>query len=264
MPFLAWLLLHGQQAAEPAVNLALRRTADQLLRYSGDSTSYIPPVEQAGAGIWRVKLSVPVAYEALPAILQTSLDQYGIRTAYTVALRRCSDEVIDLGYHKLDYEAGNAAPCGGRDNPARCYFLEVAFLSSRYPAGFLWAAGIFLLGFTGLMIRQQLSRRPAKPAIEGLAFGRFTLDTANQTLIMGQEKQRLTLRETRLLELLIIHAGRVVAREEILRAVWQMETVYVGRNIDVLVSKLRKKLAGDPGVAIKVVQGVGYRLRQVV
>ncbi|HRI34453.1 MAG TPA: hypothetical protein PLD02_11930, partial [Saprospiraceae bacterium] len=36
------------------VNLALRRTADGLLRLSGDSTSRIPAIEQTGPGVWRV------------------------------------------------------------------------------------------------------------------------------------------------------------------------------------------------------------------
>ncbi|MBK8405098.1 MAG: hypothetical protein IPL25_13750 [Saprospiraceae bacterium] len=51
------------------VNLALRRTADGLLRLSGDSTSRIPAIEQAGPGVWRVRLLQAFRYEQLPAML---------------------------------------------------------------------------------------------------------------------------------------------------------------------------------------------------
>ena len=49
-------------------------------------------------------------------------------------------------------------------------------------------------------------------------------------------------------------------REKILATVWGDEGDYVGRTLDVFVSKLRKKLEADANVRIVNIRGVGYRL----
>ena len=106
LPFLAWMLPpvpEGPEHFSPEkVNLALRRTADGLLRLSGDSTSRIPAVEQETGGVWRLRLDQPFDYAQLPALLQASLDMYGIRQTYEVSVRRCFDGIIDIGYHQMD------------------------------------------------------------------------------------------------------------------------------------------------------------------
>ena len=56
------------------------------------------------------------------------------------------------------------------------------------------------------------------------------------------------------------HPDQVLQRDEILQQVWADEGVLVGRSLDMFVSRLRKKLAGDPTVSIVAVHGVGYRL----
>ena len=63
LPLLAWLLPAAALEMEPKiihenVNLALRRTADGLLRLSGDSTSRIPVVEQTSTNVWRLRLEI--------------------------------------------------------------------------------------------------------------------------------------------------------------------------------------------------------------
>lgn len=273
LPFLAWLM--PSAAEEPPedfspqkINLALRRTADGLLRQSGDSTSRIPAIEQGGAGVWRVRLEQPFDYQQLPALLQASLDLHGIRRPYEVSVRRCADATIDLGYHQLDYLQNNVVPCGGREMPEGCHFIEIKFFEKDGKKTF-WVSknGMLLLllaGGLGLWFFRRQKSKPATAAVAGetnwLEFGKSRLDVAGQVLLCGNKRQTLTFRETKLLRLFADNPDRLLERDFILRQVWADEGVLVGRSVDVFVSRLRKKLAADSSVGIVAVHGVGYRL----
>lgn len=273
LPFLAWLIpstpkeIPGDFSPDK-VNLALRRTADGLLRLSGDSTSRIPAIEQSGAGVWRVRLEQPFPYEQLPALLQASLELHGIRQPYEVAVRRCVDATIELGYHQLDYLGNNDVPCGGREMPGGCHYIEITFLENTGQAPF-WTAktGALLLllgGLAGFWFFRRKKSTPVSsaPDLEAnwLEFGNSRLDVAGQVLLCGGVRQTLTFRETKLLRLFVSSADQLLERDLILRQVWADEGVLVGRSVDVFVSRLRKKLAADPSVGIVAVHGVGYRL----
>jgi len=271
LPLVAWLLpiapseKTGELSADK-VNLALRRTADGLLRASGDSTSRIPAIERAAAGVWRVRLEQPFDYERLPALLESSLDLYGIRQPYEVAVRRCADAVIDLGYHQIDLLQGDV-PCSGRDMPEGCHFIEVTFLEKTGTSlpgvtktGALLLALGGLAGFWFFRKRRPASLAPAASETDWLQFGNSRLDVSGQALVCGGVRQTLTFRETKLLRLFAGNPGRLLERDFILRQVWEDEGVMVGRSVDVFVSRLRKKLSADPSVGIVAVHGVGYRL----
>lgn len=270
-----WLLvdLNGSRAEVPTppqadqINLALRRTADALLRDSGDSTSRIPAVEQTAPLVWRVRMDASFLYENLPGLLQSSLDRHHVTMHYNVALRRCTDDVIDLGYHQLDWLKDTQVACQGRTTIDECHYIEVTFLekgptqlaTSFRHTWFLW----LLLGggiATVVFILQSRKKPKATPVHGTITFGQSRLDVAGQILNCGPSKTKLTFRETKLLDLFVQHANQILERDFILQHVWADEGVLVGRSVDVFVSRLRKKLASDPSVTIASVHGVGYRL----
>ncbi|MDX2133551.1 MAG: winged helix-turn-helix domain-containing protein [Saprospiraceae bacterium] len=275
LPIVALLLPVG--ASKPTaelpkdqLNLALRRTADALLRASGDSTSRIPAVSQISETTWRIYLAQSFDYDRLPELLQNSLDLHRIHQPYYVTVRRCLDDVIDLGYHYADVAGEDAVvTCGGREMPEGCHYIEVVFAQQppQPPVGRIMA-GICLLLTGGWLAyrwlrRQKQSpetRRPATSDIEWLHFGNSRLDPVGQILIANGVSQSLTFRETKLLRLFAARPGQLLERETILQQVWADEGVLVGRSIDMFVSRLRKKLAPDPAVAITAVHGVGYRM----
>ncbi len=74
------------------------------------------------------------------------------------------------------------------------------------------------------------------------------------------EAIELTSKECDLLQLLCDSTNDTVERETILKMVWGDEGDYVGRTLDVFISKLRKKLEGDSNIKIANIRGVGYRL----
>ena len=80
------------------------------------------------------------------------------------------------------------------------------------------------------------------------------------TLVFENKKIELTSKESDLLLLLHSSANATIKRENILKIVWGDEGDYVGRTLDVFISKLRKKLQRDPSIKISNIRGVGYRL----
>ena len=66
-------------------------------------------------------------------------------------------------------------------------------------------------------------------------------------------------KEADLLKFLCEHPNRILKREEILIAVWGKNDYFLGRSMDVFMSKVRKYLRADPGVVLETIHGTGYR-----
>ncbi len=64
-------------------------------------------------------------------------------------------------------------------------------------------------------------------------------------------------RERALLEVLLRHRDRVVAKDRLLHAVWGLDTTGDANVVEVYVSALRRKLGAT---RIATVRGLGYRL----
>jgi DNA-binding response OmpR family regulator len=90
--------------------------------------------------------------------------------------------------------------------------------------------------------------------------GGFVFDCHNLTLQHISGNKTLTQKEAEVLKLLCLHKDRVLKREEILTSVWGDDDYFMGRSLDVFISKLRKYLKEDPKVEIVNYHGVGFRL----
>jgi len=73
----------------------------------------------------------------------------------------------------------------------------------------------------------------------------------------------LTRKEADLLRLLCMHKNTLIPREIILKSVWGEDDYFIGRSMDVFITKLRKYLKEDPNVAIKNVHGSGFKLEVI-
>ncbi len=67
-------------------------------------------------------------------------------------------------------------------------------------------------------------------------------------------------KEADLLRFLCMHTNRILKREEILVAVWGKNDYFLGRSMDVFLSKIRKYLKADPTVVLETIHGIGYRI----
>lgn len=93
--------------------------------------------------------------------------------------------------------------------------------------------------------------------------GSFTLDFNNLKLISLKHEIRLTYREAELLRLLIINKNTLLKRENILKSLWKEDDYFLGRSMDVFISRLRKYLKSDKSIKIENVHGTGFILKSI-
>ena len=80
-------------------------------------------------------------------------------------------------------------------------------------------------------------------------------------LYHGNEVIPLTQRESDLLRFFAQHLNKILKREEVLLNVWGKDDYFLGRSMDVFITKLRKHFKGDPGIQLETIHGVGFRLQ---
>lgn len=90
--------------------------------------------------------------------------------------------------------------------------------------------------------------------------GQYHFDFLNFELQLGDQRKKLTKKEAELLKLLAEHQGQVIEREILANMIWGDDSYFVGRSMDVFITKLRKYLADDPAISIINIHGVGFRL----
>ena len=94
-----------------------------------------------------------------------------------------------------------------------------------------------------------------KPAQIGI----FLFDYFNYTLSFDQTEIKLTQRESELIRFFLKNANKVIKREDILIALWGQDDYFLGRSLDVFISKIRKHFQPDPNIKIETIPRVGFR-----
>lgn len=255
---------------------AMRMVGHRLLLSAGDSTSRVLPIEQESNG-YTVRFENPIAVDPdrLVSIVDSVLHLSGITSEYLVEVQQCSTRQVLYSYAVKHTIGPAAVACKERPLPADCHIIfigmvgqvtEIAAPPEETPsaAGLLpIALTVIVIGTIGLTFsfRKRTSQhREHSPDRGLLSIGSYQFDTRNMTLTRGADRTELTGKEVDLLALLLASVNTTVERDVILRDVWGDEGVYVGRTLDVFVSRLRKKLEADPDVRIVNIRGVGYRL----
>ncbi|MBN8825343.1 MULTISPECIES: response regulator transcription factor [unclassified Spirosoma] len=107
-----------------------------------------------------------------------------------------------------------------------------------------------------VFLRRTVIQQPQLPTTD------FALHRQNLTLTINSQVQHLTHREVAVLAYLLDRPNTLVRRDELLRAVWGDDDYFMGRSLDVFISRLRKRLTQIPAIRIDNVHGVGFILRR--
>jgi len=90
------------------------------------------------------------------------------------------------------------------------------------------------------------------------SIGKYIFDFNNQSLTLDGRTKRITERESEILNYLAAHRNNLVKREDLLKDLWGENDYFLGRSLDVFITKIRKYLKDDPGLSIENVFGVGF------
>ncbi|ASW74859.1 transcriptional regulator [Chryseobacterium piperi] len=104
-------------------------------------------------------------------------------------------------------------------------------------------------------------KRSKKPNSYALKYkvGKYDFDPKNYTLTDLENTINLTQRESELLLYFIRHKNTVLKRQDILKAIWGDDDYFMGRSLDVFISRLRKVFADEQKIFIENLHGIGFR-----
>jgi two-component system, OmpR family, response regulator VicR len=113
-----------------------------------------------------------------------------------------------------------------------------------------------------LRIKIFLKRKEVNKLVGGVdnwQIGCYSFDYQQLKLESATKTEQLTHREAEVLKFLCERKNQVIKRDEILTAIWGRDDYFLGRSLDVFVTRLRKMLAEDPSIKIENVHGIGFR-----
>ena len=275
---LCLLVLSSQALASPdledssdqkRIHLTMRMVGHEVLTVVGDDTSRVLPIEQNGHA-YKIPFesSFGLDPDTLVSLIDTIMTRAGFSDHYLVETQHCaSGEIVH------SFEVGPAIdllPCKGRKLPSDCYSILITLMDERTKEIIAEASPeskssslllilpfFFVLGLIGYYVRRNHSLALDSDTV---VLGQSRFDKKNMVLLLNDKEIDLSNKESELLSTLHQFANAPVEREILLKKVWGDEGDYVGRTLDVFISKLRKKLEGDPTVRIVNIRGIGYKL----
>ena len=279
--FVLILLLVGASAyaqtaeKEKRIAVSMRKIGHQFLLKSGDNTSRVLPIEKQDDSY---RISFDTIFEFWPddlvEIVDRVLSESNLTKNYIIEIENCITKEIVYAYQILESDDLDLIPCRTRKQAEGCYSVLFTDLSpdvvltdeqglskeTNFGLKITLSAFVLFLGF--LFIRKTFKADNVEEGIDSknIFIGSHRFDTVNLELELGETKEQLTSKESDLLLLLHRHLNEIVKREEILKSVWGDEGDYVGRTLDVFISKLRKRFQEDQNIKIVNVRGVGYKL----
>ncbi|TDB69234.1 response regulator transcription factor [Arundinibacter roseus] len=111
-----------------------------------------------------------------------------------------------------------------------------------------------------VFLRRSKLESPATQPGQTYQIGNYIFDFQKLTLKNNEKSSILTFREAEVLKYLAERSLEVVRREDLLKAIWGNDDYFMGRSLDVFISRLRKYLSGDTTIRIDNVHGVGFRM----
>ena len=117
-----------------------------------------------------------------------------------------------------------------------------------------------------LLVRMKAIIRRTHPELLGeqvqdnFVIGKYTFEYTRQLLTIAEVSQKLTSKEADLLKLLCERKNDVLDRSYALTKIWNDDSYFNARSMDVYITKLRKYLKQDPEIELMNVHGVGFKL----
>ncbi|MCW3085839.1 MAG: DNA-binding response regulator [Bacteroidetes bacterium] len=105
---------------------------------------------------------------------------------------------------------------------------------------------------------RRIPENKSESRVEIISIGDYIFDFNNQSLTISGKTKRITEKECEILRYISGHRNQVIKREELLKELWGENDYFLGRSLDVFITKIRKYLKDDPELSIENVFGVGF------
>lgn len=250
---------------EKHVEVVLRDIGHQLLLSAKDSASRVLPVKKMDENTYQVAFQNNFGFisDTLINLVQRSFQKNKLANDYIVNVRNCEQKETVLAF-EINGKTGDLTPCRGRTLGVGCFVIEIDLLKENTFNFYLLLLLIIPLGWIGFYatdkFRKKAGKKPISDNNDCILLGNFQFYAGNNVLKMGDSDIPLSENETKALKIFAENRNQVVEREKLMKAIWEDKgIVVISRNVDVLVSKLRKKLSGDSAIKFINVHGRGYK-----
>jgi hypothetical protein len=250
---------------EKHLEVLLRGIGHQLLLSAKDSSSRVLPVKKVNEDTYQISFQNNVGFtsDSLINIVEREFQTSALAINYIVNLRDCKQKETVLAF-EVSNKAGNLTPCRGRTLAVGCYIIEIDLLKTDTFNYSLLLLLIIPLGVVGFYAKDKFRKKEEKGSVpdndEYIQLGDFRFYADNNVLKIENRSITLSEKETKALTIFAENINQIVEREKLLKEIWEDSgIVVISRNVDVLVSKLRKKLSDDNSIKFINVHGRGYK-----
>ena len=245
--------------------VVLRNLGHQLLLTAKDSTSRVLPVKKVDENTYQISFQNDFSFvsDTLIELVQRTFQKNALAKDYIVSLKNCEKDETVFAF-EINSHTGDLKACRGRTLAVDCYVIEIDLLKK---AGFNFSWLLLLLiplGLLGLYVKNKFRKKEEKEPLSDthdyIQLGNFKFYADNNVLKTGKSTVTLSEKETKALKIFGENINQIVEREKLMKEIWEDKgIVVISRNVDVLVSKLRKKLIDDNSIKIINVPGRGYK-----
>jgi len=247
------------------LEVVLRDIGHQLLLSAKDSSSRVLPVKKLKENTYQVSFQNNFSFisDSLINIVEREFQKNALAKDYIVNLKNCEQKETVFAFEMND-KTGNVTPCRGRKLEVGCYVIEIDLLRTN-KFNFYWLLLLIIpLSFAGFYVKDKFRKKAGKESFSGnndyIQLGSFQFFSADHVLKIDNRSIMLSEKETKALKIFAENINQVVDREKLMKEIWEDKgIVVISRNVDVLVSKLRKKLSDDNSIKFSNVHGRGYK-----
>jgi hypothetical protein len=253
------------EVPEKRLELVFRDIGHQLLLHAKDSTSRVLPVEKLNDNTYQISFQNNFVFipDTLINIVHRQFEKFHLPKEYIVNVKNCQQKETVFAY-EISAETGNLIPCTGRGQETGCYLIQIEFLKKadfNYSWLLLLAIPLFVFGF---YMKTKSRVKEVKETVgdntDFIQLGKFRFHSEKNFLIFDNQSISLSEKEAKALSIFATNQNQIIERERLMKEIWEDEGVIViSRNVDVLVSKLRKKLSEDNSIKIINIHGRGYK-----
>jgi hypothetical protein len=254
-----------KETPEKHAEIVFRDLGHQLLLTAKDSSSRVLPVKKLNETTYQISFQNDFGFisDSLINLVQRTFQKNALAKDYIVNLRNCEQKETVFAF-EINSLAGDLTPCRGRTLDVGCYIIEIELLKKTSFNPYLLLLLIIPLSVVGYYVKDKFRKKEETASIPGnndfIQLGNFRFYTNDNVLKIEDKTISLSEKEIKALKIFAENINQIVEREKLMKEIWEDEgIVVISRNVDVLVSKLRKKLSDDNTIKFINVHGRGYK-----